>query len=205
MVVGVGLGVVALITLVLAIGANANFEVSVSRTAAVASDSTYVQYAMSSLLFLWIRVAGVVFVVWFYRLYRQAGAVTAYPFRWPSGWAIGCWFVPALNLYLPYRLTADVAQSVALAVRAIVGTWWGLFIVGSSLFMISGVILEDPEPSFEAFYVLSALGELASVGSGIAGVFLVRRLTGAVADASERAARPVASPHRAGDYLEPHA
>jgi hypothetical protein len=208
MVVGIGLGVVAVITLALAIRANADFEALRSSAAAVASDNADARYQeWSAWLFLWIRATGVVFVVWLYRIYRQAGAVTAYPFRWPSGWTVGCWFVPFLNLYLPYRLTADVARSVALAMRAIVGTWWGLFLVGGPLTLAAFAILEDPEPSFGAFYTLSAFGTLTTLGSGIAGVVLVRRLTGAVADASERAARPLAPPqpqNRAAGYPEPH-
>jgi hypothetical protein len=47
------------------------------------------------------------FVTWFYRARVNADG-RGWPQRHTKGWAIGAWFVPVLNLYVPFQIMADI-------------------------------------------------------------------------------------------------
>jgi Domain of unknown function (DUF4328) len=52
-------------------------------------------------------VALVMFVVWFHRARINADG-HGWPQRESPGWAIGAWFVPVANLWLPFRIMVDI-------------------------------------------------------------------------------------------------
>jgi hypothetical protein len=48
------------------------------------------------------------FLTWFARAYRNVASLGASQLRYGSGWAIGGWFVPVLNLWRPKQLANDI-------------------------------------------------------------------------------------------------
>src|SRR4051812_36172180 len=52
-------------------------------------------------------VAGIAFIVWFYRIHKNAIALGAQGFTSAPGWAAGGWFVPVANLYVPYQMVSE--------------------------------------------------------------------------------------------------
>lgn len=50
----------------------------------------------------------IAFVVWFFRMRRATGPLAPDRFRNGPGWAIGAWFVPLANLWMPYRVAFDM-------------------------------------------------------------------------------------------------
>lgn len=50
----------------------------------------------------------VLFIVWFYRAYENVRTVAPEKATLATGWAIGCWFVPILNLFRPYRIMLEI-------------------------------------------------------------------------------------------------
>ena len=76
---------------------------------------------------------GVAFLVWFSRAYRNLDAFDL-PRRYGTGWAIGGWFVPFLNLARPKQVADDIWASVTVSkygdpgVRGdsfLPAAWWG--------------------------------------------------------------------------------
>lgn len=52
--------------------------------------------------------AGVLFVIWFYRAYENLRPLAAPEPRRDSGWTLGAWFVPILNLVLPKLMLNEI-------------------------------------------------------------------------------------------------
>lgn len=84
------------------------------------------------------------FIVWFHRLYTNLPALGATELRFTSGWAIGAWFVPFLNLWRPKQIADDIwrasdpdADTVSgphwrgRPVGGVVHVWWGLYLLSN--------------------------------------------------------------------------
>ncbi|WP_299539545.1 DUF4328 domain-containing protein [uncultured Streptomyces sp.] len=72
------------------------------------------------------------FVAWFFRLRRYLGRVAPQAFDRGPGWAIGSWFVPVLNLWMPYRIAVQMwtaPRPGPVRARSLwpVNLWWLLF------------------------------------------------------------------------------
>jgi hypothetical protein len=115
---------------------------SVSPAEANASDQRQgVIGLLQLLLYLGTVVA---FLVWFRRAYSNLPALGAESLRFSSGWAVGAWFVPFLNLVRPKQLADDVWRASDPTLPAQVGAawkqqrvasllhwWWALFIASN--------------------------------------------------------------------------
>lgn len=112
---------------------------------------------------------GIVFCMWFYRVYRNL-----MPLGWPKqehGWrmAPGSFFIPLANLYLPYSIAKEIwiksgpdisearGSSATSKGHGLVSWWWAVFLFSSFMLMLSDKLI-DGEPSLErllgALYVL---------------------------------------------------
>lgn len=80
-----------------------------------------------------------VFIAWFHRMRRATGALAPDAFGRGSGWAIGAWLIPVVNLWLPFRIalgmwgaavspSATPGRPVRLSFRP-VEVWWVLFVL----------------------------------------------------------------------------
>src|SRR5215470_11271448 len=90
-------------------------------------------------LFVFIAAA-VVFLFWQHRAYKNLLALDAIRPDFSSGWAIGIWFVPFLNLFRPYEIVKYIHdKSDPDTMNAEVGhydtggnftlkAWWGFWI-----------------------------------------------------------------------------
>ncbi|HVN51016.1 MAG TPA: DUF4328 domain-containing protein [Acidimicrobiales bacterium] len=95
-----------------------------------------------------LLAVGVVFLVWFHRaatVSRAAGL----PARYSPGWAVGAWFIPFANWFMPYQAAVDMLPHDH-PQRVLVARWWALWL----------------GTQFSALFV--ALASLASVGLGLA-------------------------------------
>lgn len=188
--VGVMLGAAALATVVAAVvtrGDGAGAWSPASASMADSSDAAYI--VASGLLGAWLVVGGALFVAWLYRMYAQAAVLRPARFTWRPGWAIGGWFVPLLNLYLPYRLTADVSRSVNDGVLASIKIWWTLLVLG--VLVSAGVAGARVAPgvadALDAVLSLGAvIGHVAVVCAGLAAVVVVRTVSTGVVVATQR-------------------
>jgi hypothetical protein len=56
-------------------------------------------------------VAGILFLVWTYRIVKNAHLISFRPLRFSPGWAIGYYFIPILNLFRPYQALSDARRA----------------------------------------------------------------------------------------------
>lgn len=87
-------------------------------------------------------VSSVTFIMWFKKAYSNLHLKVKY-LSYTEGWAIGCWFVPFLNLYRPYKImdelyseTIKFLNSKGISFNQDITTkyiswWWGLWILSN--------------------------------------------------------------------------
>lgn len=82
----------------------------------------------------------IIFIMWFYRAYKNLHALKIPSLNHTAGWAIGAWFVPILNLGRPYMIMREIWDETQYYVldknekqnvssNSIVGWWWGLWLL----------------------------------------------------------------------------
>lgn len=156
-------------------------------------------------------VAGILFIVWFHRAYRGLRGVGAFGMRFSTGWAIGAWFVPFLNLVRPKQIadelwrgtepgssSTNVAGPTAPAVDRLVPAWWALFLVQSIGASVTARVAsgDDTITALRTEALLTAAVALAGVIGLVLAVAFVRQVTGRY-EARRRGA-PVERPGVAG-------
>lgn len=80
-------------------------------------------------------VVGLAFIVWLRRLYGNLRVLSG-PTRFGTGWAIGAWFVPFLNLLRPKQIVDEIwteSGSTDEGVSPLVHVWWGMWIASGLL------------------------------------------------------------------------
>lgn len=127
----------------------------------------------------------VVMIVWLFRAHRSDRMDPA-RLEHRSGWAIGGWFVPFLNLVRPYQVVEDVrlgSQSVFTPPSNVVLGWW-LSVVGASLAeRVTAVLLNavDGGPDAVAAVARANLADVVAsalwVVAAVLGILVVRSVT----------------------------
>jgi hypothetical protein len=109
----------------------------VSLAEAQAADDR--QFTIGDVQLALLALTALAFVLWFYRAYENLRPLGIEHLRWGSGWAIGSWFVPLLNLVRPKSIANDIWRGSdpdrpeldrpSGHVPWWHHLWWGLFIV----------------------------------------------------------------------------
>lgn len=95
---------------------------------------------------------GVVFIVWFHRVRSNGEVFTPNGFDKSRGWAIGGWFIPLGNLWIPSKVAREtwVASSQTTqdgrmrpADSAPVTYWWAAWVVSVVLGRLSGSLFDE--------------------------------------------------------------
>jgi Domain of unknown function (DUF4328) len=112
-------------------------------------------YYLQLLLTLANAIVGLVFcilfIVWFYRAYDNIKKVNPEKTSLSTGWTIGCWFVPIMNLFRPHRIMLEIwdgTQTAAAeqgkflpAERPIqVNVWWICWMAGLAIAIVGGYL-----------------------------------------------------------------
>jgi hypothetical protein len=85
-------------------------------------------------------LAAIFFIAWLHRAYKNLRALGVQDLRYGTGWAIGSWFVPILNLFRPVQIANDVWRGSKPGledrwgwrdepVPALFGWWWATWLV----------------------------------------------------------------------------
>lgn len=136
--------------------------------------------------------AGIAFIVWFRRAYRNLPSLGFYGLRFTEGWAIGAWFVPFLNWVRPKAIANDIwrasdpshagddgARWGERPVAAVVHLWWALWLISSwgawlaNRLLFRAETLADQQSAASLELGADAMGIL----SGIVAIVFVRALT----------------------------
>ena len=155
---------------------------------AMASDQR--QRAMGILQLALYVTTGIAFIAWFHRSYRNVTALNPEAARYRTGWAIGGWFVPLLNLIRPKQIADDMwrgTTSLPEKVNPLLHWWWGLFL---AQWLLGGVIanLSSSAETLEELTTSSSFliaADVSSLAAGILAILVVvelsRRIRGSAA------------------------
>ncbi len=149
-------------------------------------------------------VTAIAFVTWFKRAYDNLGVfgqATAHG----TGWAIGAWFVPILNLFRPFQIAREIwnksdpsasADDVAFeSTPPIIAAWWAAWIVGNILGQLSFrlTMSADSPGEFVSSTMANIATDVVTMVSAPLAILVVRSIT----------ARQETIGARLGDSTEP--
>ena len=147
--------------------------------------------SLEDLQVLAVCSAGIAFIVWLRRAYRNLGALGFRRLRIPAGWAVGAWFVPVLGLFRPKSIVNDVwrASDASLPpkvshppdgapVPSTINWWWAAFLVGGALVRVgrSGLFDSSLDELISVTRLL-VVGDLLSSVAAILAILVVRAVT----------------------------
>ncbi|MFG2565774.1 DUF4328 domain-containing protein [Streptomyces sp. NPDC048567] len=146
-------------------------------------------YRLAGLLQAYTFLATVVvFLVWMRRVRRNAEVFDPSAHSMRPGWAVGSWFVPIGNLWLPYRVASGVWTASApvdgddrrpVISRAPLNAWWAALIVDKLLSQGAGRFYAAADTGDEMVRGLDmlAVGDALDLGAAVLAILFVRRLT----------------------------
>src|SRR5262249_16119903 len=122
---------------------------------------------------------------------KNLDAVTTEDRAYGAGWAVAAWFVPLVNLFLPYQIATEIWAGSAMGSRGesgsgggsgAVAAWWGLWVASALMGLTAHCVLRL---NFLATTVadlrlanrFGALSEVLEVAAGLYAVALVQAIT----------------------------
>lgn len=163
----------------------------VDTVAATADDARTLQVALLQML-LYIT-GGIATLVWIYRANRNAHLIGTLEMEVTPGWAVGWYFVPFLNLFMPLRAMREIWAASTSAVRsapapriALISTWWAAWI-GTNVTGLIAIRIASGAKSPEMLRV-SAGFDIASNLIMIVACLLLAAIVARIQDIQNRAA-----------------
>ena len=129
-------------------------------------------------------ITAILFIIWFYRAYRNLVRVGISDLRFGPGWAIGGWFIPIFNLFRQKQIANDIwkasssARTVGLArwrempLWGTLNWWWGIWILSGLLGGFGGLRIDHAnsavtETSLGTVAVSTAYSSLRAERTGV--------------------------------------
>ncbi|MEU7187274.1 DUF4328 domain-containing protein [Streptomyces sp. NPDC045369] len=130
----------------------------------------------------------VVFIIWFHRSRVNAEHYTRDVCTLGSGWAIGSWFIPIGNLWLPFRVARETWQSSAQSApdgswREVsttwVRAWWLLWVLTLVIGRIGNTLYDraDLPDTLRLAVSVVALSDLLDLAAAALAILFVRKLS----------------------------
>jgi hypothetical protein len=162
---------------------------------AAANDSR--QQAIGTLQLLLLIATAIFFLTWFYRAHSNLAVVSSIKPMYTSGWAVGGFFVPFLNLVRPVQVMRELWQGTMSGTSSatsgafasvqpsgstppLVGWWWGLFLVSNILGNVTMRLAFRDSPTLadlEALSWLQVLHDGLDIPTAVLAILLVDRIT----------------------------
>jgi hypothetical protein len=148
--------------------------------AVVASDERLA--AGGAALLATFLVSTILWLLWFHRAYRNVESFGSIAMRFGTGWAVGAWFVPILNLFRPKQIANDIWRGTdpqpppgwtTPPVAPLVHWWWAAWLVANLLGNLSFRLLNDAR-TLDAERTAVAVDIAAGISFVIAGVLALR-------------------------------
>ena len=110
------------------------------------------QVALGIIQFLVAIVTATFFMTWFFRVHANLKPLGASGLRYTSGWAVGCWFVPFLNLVRPQQIAQEIwrhsdpaedsSQDTELSGNSsLIGEWWISWIISNIVSSVASLMM----------------------------------------------------------------
>jgi hypothetical protein len=107
-----------------------------------------IRLAVDTLLSMTFILNSVLFFVWLYRAVSNHLALGARAQEYPPGWSVGYFFIPFINIVLPYFVVRevwmtshDLAGASTRARAKPVLAWWVLYLLSGMLLWIAGQVM----------------------------------------------------------------
>jgi Domain of unknown function (DUF4328) len=132
---------------------------------------------------------GVAFAIWLWAAYSRLGAL-GYERRYGSGWALGAWFLPIANLFIPKRIVNDLVDAdvsrrgvttETVSLRRWATAWWTAWLVSLGVgFVTHGMennakTIDDALGASTAYMVRDVVFAVAAVLAIFAVVFVTHQ------------------------------
>ncbi|MCX4982992.1 DUF4328 domain-containing protein [Streptomyces sp. NBC_00572] len=141
-------------------------------------------YSMSFTLYV---ATGIVFIIWFYRLRKNAEVWAGDLQTRKPGYAIGGWFIPIGNFWIPRAVAVEIWRASRWEPYAADGKreltllngWWTCWIVATLVNWISGQMYKTAETTgdYNAASQWSLAGFVLDIAAAVLAILFVRRLT----------------------------
>ncbi|MFF1923201.1 DUF4328 domain-containing protein [Streptomyces sp. NPDC058221] len=135
-----------------------------------------------------------VFLCWFHRLRMNAEALAPGRHRTSPGMAVGAWFIPVANWWIPKQITDDIAAAAEGPPQAgpygyplrrpgsgAVTGWWITWVISSAFAALAWIQFSSvDETDFDGIRTalfLLAVSDVTLAGAGVVGAVAVRQLT----------------------------
>ena len=119
-------------------------------------------------------LTSIVFLFFFHRADSNLAVLGPSEQRWSTGWAVGSWFIPILNLFRPKQIANDIWRgSDGSSIPSVFTTWWAFWILGGAAHFGSeeqGITIEQAR--FNA--IVEALGETLIVFGALCAASVVK-------------------------------
>ncbi len=148
----------------------------------------YLGYACIGLLYFPIYVTCIVlFCLWIYRANKNVRALGAMGIEHSPGWCVGSFFVPIINLFVPYKAVCEIYQAslpeadrsnwIGSPVSPDVVRWWGCWIasvvLGQIIFRMS--MSDDPGVIASSAW-LGVLAGIVAIPNALLAIRIVRNI-----------------------------
>ncbi|MGW2016222.1 DUF4328 domain-containing protein [Streptomyces sp. NPDC001927] len=131
----------------------------------------------------------VVFLVWFFRVRKNAGVFAPDVHRGGPGWAIGAWFVPIANLWWPRSVAAGIWRASRRDPYgdgkgegesfALLNWWWVCWVLADVMSFFATSVYDDADKVDEfaagAGFLMGAA--VLDIVAAVLAILFVRRLT----------------------------
>jgi hypothetical protein len=162
-----------------------------------------------------LLVCVVFFIRWLHRAYKNLDYLGPGNRRFDTGWAIGAWFVPFLNLVRPLRIVNDVWRAAARREPTpLVAVWWTVWIVSNVLDSIASRSNSDADlRGLRGDSIELLISDVGALVAGVLAILVVQTHTRAMetraaelaSGAADRFRAPLAPGDRVGGWTPPTA
>ncbi|MCX5392732.1 DUF4328 domain-containing protein [Streptomyces sp. NBC_00094] len=140
-----------------------------------------------SVAFTLYVATGIVFIVWFHRLRKNAEVWAGDLQSRKPGWAIGGWFIPIANLWIPRGVAVDIWRASRWQPHAAVGrgelvllnSWWTVWVACMVVDRIASQLYKQAvtADALTTAATWSLAGYLLDAAAAVLAILFVRRLT----------------------------
>ncbi|MDT9688772.1 DUF4328 domain-containing protein [Streptomyces sp. P9(2023)] len=140
-----------------------------------------------SVAFTLYVATAIVFIIWFHRLRANAAVWAGDLQSRGPGWAIGGWFIPIANLWIPRGIAADIWRASRWEPYAadgkreltLLNSWWTLWVLDVVVDRVAAQLYKraDNVDAYVTAAQVSLLGYVLDIAAAVLAILFVRRLT----------------------------
>ena len=137
-------------------------------------------HAMWMLSVVVLAFAAITFVVWFWRIRRNAGLFDPDGQRRAQPWAFWGRVCPVISLWVPLQIARDASRSTSAdgnGAGGLLGAWWACYLVDLALIQV--ITRQHPTTlhAFASHATVEIVGEVVQAVAAVLAIMVVRRLS----------------------------